>query len=263
MIGRPPSPNDRSSPHQLELRARLSNALEGVAGWLHMDEAWTLHESARLAPSPSPVVVEIGSYVGRSAIALALGLKAAGGGRVFAIDPADMEPGQFESLMSNLEQAGVDDVVDAIRSTSHAARPRFDRSSVSVLFVDGSHEYEGVVEDISDWTTALADGAVAAFNDPFWPGVSKALRDKLGVRGTPFRRPRWVSQTVFFDFAPNERWTVRDAVLARRLRVFVSLGRRWRDFHWNIVPRRRVPDWAKQLQLRIAIALFKLILPTA
>src|SRR2546422_11389447 len=73
----------------VELKARLKQALAGVEGWLYFNEAWALHEMVRNLGSREPAVyvVEIGSWKGRSTIALALGVQARGAGTVFAIDP--------------------------------------------------------------------------------------------------------------------------------------------------------------------------------
>jgi len=51
--------------------------LGGVPGWLGHDEAWALREAARTHPADEPAitVVEIGSWKGRSTVALAHGLE--------------------------------------------------------------------------------------------------------------------------------------------------------------------------------------------
>ena len=56
-------------------RRELAEALEPVDGWLGSREAWALYRAARDAPGDAPVAVEIGSWMGRSTIALALGFR--------------------------------------------------------------------------------------------------------------------------------------------------------------------------------------------
>jgi hypothetical protein len=58
--------------------------------------------------------------------------------------------------------AGVDPLIKLMVTTSHAARPHFAATSVDLLFIDGSHEYEDVVTDITDWETVLKDDSVVA-----------------------------------------------------------------------------------------------------
>ncbi|MFY9587487.1 MAG: class I SAM-dependent methyltransferase [Actinomycetota bacterium] len=245
-------------------RAGLTRALEGVGGWLDPAEAWELHVAARDARCPdAPLAVEIGSYKGRSAIAVGLGLQARGDGTLIAIDPFDMEGDQFGEFSRNVADAGIEDLCTPMKAYSHDARPAVQDASVHLLFVDGSHEYDDVVQDVRDWTSALADGAIAAFNDPYWRDVSKALRDTIGVRGTPFRRPRWVVNTLFVDHLPAAPWTRRDEVRRLRLNAYLWLGRKWLVFHERVVANRAIPLWVKRLQLGVARAVMRTVLPLA
>ncbi|HJR19748.1 MAG TPA: class I SAM-dependent methyltransferase [Actinomycetota bacterium] len=240
------------------LRSDLSQALDAVEGWLHPAEAWALLESARDAcPSvEQPLAVEIGSYKGRSAIALASGLKARGRGALVAIDPFEMEQNQQEVFRHNLERAGVADLVEPIVAYSHDARPKVADRSVSVLFVDGSHEYEDVMQDVHDWLPAMVDGGVVAFNDPFWGGVARALRDTVAIQRSPLRNPRLIVNTLFFDYLPDAGWTSLDEVRRLRLRAFLKAGRFWYNrLHVRITENDRLPVWVKKLQLRLAVLL--------
>jgi predicted O-methyltransferase YrrM len=219
-----------------ELRESLEGALEGVDGWFNLDEAWVLHEAVRTLPARQALtVVEIGSWKGRSAITMGLGLKARGrGGRVITIDPhetgeeADVPEADHDrmpELVANIEGAGLGETVEAVRAFSHEARPRFEDGSVDLLFVDGSHHYEDVLQDIDDWRTALRAPAVVAFNDSNWAGVNRALRERVAVRAGPFRNPAYVFNTLFFEFAPQRAWRVGDTVRLVRLRLFLRFLR--------------------------------------
>jgi hypothetical protein len=213
-----------------DLRSTVTQALADVDGWLFLDEAWALHESVRnLTPRCPVTVVEIGSWKGRSTIALALGVKAVGGGKVFAIDPhtgagtprgPSTTSGEFQR---NIAAAGVDQIVELLVTTSHAARPQFAATSVDVLFVDGSHEYDDVKTDILDWETALKDESVVAFNDQYAPGVYRALRDLVVRPRTAYRNPALVSNTLFFEFRRSEPWKLHDDLALVRLRTVLWL----------------------------------------
>jgi len=226
----------------------LTQSLAGIDGWMYMDEAWALHESARLFAFDGPItVVEIGSWKGRSTTALALGVSARGSGTVHAIDPhtgnrehieTHGSIDTFQDFLRNIEAAGIAHFVKPIRSTSHETRPSFGCASVHVLFVDGSHEYGDVVLDVDDWTSALTDDAVVAFNDPVFPGVYRALCDRVLVKGTPFRRARYVGNTLFFRYQPTTKWRLIDSVALAWLRLLLSVR-----FHGQ-VPATRLPRWA-------------------
>jgi predicted O-methyltransferase YrrM len=189
-------------------RAELIEALRGVAGWLTDDEAWALHEVARANRSGS-TVVEIGSWQGRSTIALASGLRARGAGTVYAVDPhsdsalhrATGVLDTHSAFVANVHAAGLADYVRAVRATSLAARERFAERSVHFLFVDGSHLFEDVVSDIDAWTPALADGAAVAFHDARdEPGVRRALGDRVEPEDSAFHQLRRLDNLLLARF---------------------------------------------------------------
>jgi hypothetical protein len=245
-----------------EDRRRLAAALRGVDGWLELDEAWGLYrEAGRGSRTGRSVVVEIGAYKGRSTIALGLGIKDAGGGRLISIDPHEFRPGQYDEYLRNVEHAGIRDVVTPVVRMSHDARSEVADGSVRLLFVDGSHEYADVVQDVRDWESALADGAVVAFNDPYESGVGRALRDTIGLERSPFRSATWIQNTLFVEYAPARTWSRADAVRLRRLRAYLKAGRLWHRMHWKIVTNPRVPTALKTLQLRAAQAVLGIALP--
>ena len=247
-------------------RREIRAALSDVEGWLWAPEAWRLHEAARRgAPGGRPVtIVEIGSFRGRSTIARARGLRARGEeGRVYAIDPQDDHG--HEELLVNLRRAGIAPLVEPVRLTSQAARSRFEGMAVDVLFVDGSHEYQDVLRDIDDWTPLLRPGAIVALNDPFWPGVNRAIRERVATRTSPFRWPRFCVNTIFIHYRPSEPWSRRDRRLLIMLRLVLRLGRLWHMYFTRVAYADRVPVpirvalvWPAAMTMR---SLFALMLP--
>jgi hypothetical protein len=235
--------------------AHLAAALDGVDGWLHLDEAQRLFAAVVGWPSSArPLrVVEIGSWKGRSTVALGLAALERGGTEVIAIDPHLGDNGEWdegtetmEELQANLERAGVQDVVRTIRAFAHDARTQVDDDSVGVCFLDGSHRYEDVVVDIEDWTPTLIDGATIAFNDSSKPGVHRALRESVLQAGGPFRNPELVRSTLFVEHHPSAPWTREDARRRRKL-VLVLAGRR--AVH-RMVP--LLPGWVKRTGNRVS-----------
>ncbi|MGH7330009.1 MAG: class I SAM-dependent methyltransferase, partial [Polyangiaceae bacterium] len=87
--------------------------------------------------------------------------------------------------------------VISIRTTSAEARVVYDGEPIDLLFIDGSHDYEDVLADIDLWTPLLADNAIVAFNDPYSPGVNRALRERMLSRRLPVEAPRHVNNTLF------------------------------------------------------------------
>jgi predicted O-methyltransferase YrrM len=240
-------------PETSPLAATLAGRLDGVEGWLHLDEGRRLYDAARhLADRGGPLtIVEIWSWKGRSSIALASGLVDSGReGTVWAIDPhtGSVEHVEqwgrvdtFAEYLANIGRSGVGGRVSPLRLPSHEARPQFGDRSVDLLFIDGSHEYADVRRDIDDWMSALRAPAVVAFNDSSWPGVYRALRERVLSRGTPFRAPELVRSTLFVRYDPDALWTPDER--ARWRRVSAVLAAR-RASH-RVVP--KLPPVAKRL----------------
>jgi predicted O-methyltransferase YrrM len=131
-------------------------------------------------------VVEIGSYLGRSTIVLASAARDTGRHSVAAVDPHMGELGiQGEDLrdtrgefLRNIERAGVARNVRLLHTTSVEAARHWDGGSVSLLFVDGLHTREAVLDDVGSWAEFLAPTATVVFDDflPF-AGVRSAVRE--------------------------------------------------------------------------------------
>lgn len=215
-------------------RSELERALDGVEGYFSTDEAWALYCAVlRSASSSPPRVVEIGSYKGRSTIAIAFALADRGNGSVVSIDPHAptgresyvAEHGRddtYDAYVENVRRAGVERFVVPVRTTSAAARPGYDGVPIDVLFVDGSHDYEDVLADVDAWLPLVADRAILAFNDPYAPGVNRALRERLFSHAFAIRSPWHVNNTLFLRF---ERGGRTDPFTTVRLRGYLFVER--------------------------------------
>jgi predicted O-methyltransferase YrrM len=237
----------------------LTIALSNIEGWLLSSEAWALHNRALqvIATMKGADLVEIGSWKGRSTIAIALAIPPTSSERLYAIDPhtgsREHQVGPdavdtYSEFIANLKRAGVEDRVVALRETSLTARPRFDDHSVGLLFVDGSHEYIDVKNDIAAWRTALVDGALVAFNDAGWPGVNRALREAMCRRHSPFREPHMVGNTLICTFHQSSAWSLTDAMNARRLWMFLMV-RAWGARNRRYLPSRLIPTFRHLINL--------------
>jgi predicted O-methyltransferase YrrM len=243
--------------------------LEGVEGQLALPEAAMLYGAARAVTrgKPDACIVEIGSWKGRSTIALARGVVDGGrGGTVYAIDPHEVQPwsafravDRMPDMLRNLSIAGIMDVVHPIRCTGHVARPRFADGSVDLLFVDGDHSYEGVIEDIEDWSSSLRSGSTVAFHDYRMPGVAQALVERVLRRGSGFRKPRWISNMLVFEYDTRTHWRWSESVALWRARLFIRFSCAWirnyRRLQTNTKP------WFRPLQLLGMVLAVKVISP--
>lgn len=128
------------------------------------------------------VIVEIGSFKGKTTIALALGSKFKKREKVYSIDPQEnIEIRQV--FMNNIRQADIDDHVVTSFKRSQDIAVDFN-SPVRLLFIDGCHEYESVKQDILLWKDYLIDGGIIAMHDylpdnspAYLAGVNKAVNE--------------------------------------------------------------------------------------
>jgi MMP 1-O-methyltransferase len=174
--------------------ADVKPLIADIPGWLTDEEGEALYELARGCRGDG-VIVEIGSWKGKSTVCLGLGSQAGASVPIYAVDPhADHRFGDFKQ---NVERAGLTDLVRPIASLSQAAADDFDEP-IAVLFVDGSHEYDLVLEDFEKWVPKVIDGGWVAFHDTTWTeGPRKVVGDAV-YRSRRFKDVRFVvgSMTV-------------------------------------------------------------------
>jgi predicted O-methyltransferase YrrM len=174
----------------------LDRALEGVEGWFSPDQVARVAARAAEVP-PTGRIVEIGSFRGRSMVAMAL--SAPEGAELVAIDPHagnDRGPQEIEGyeeeaeidakvFLANLERAGVRDRVRYVRKFSHEALDDVE-GPIDLLHIDGAHRYGPASDDIVRWGAKVADGGTLLIHDSFSSvGVTLAILTKLLLS------PRW------------------------------------------------------------------------
>lgn len=133
-------------------------------------------------------VVEIGSYLGASALALATGLQQAGNrqARVHCIDTWEnfgMSEGPRDTFAAfTAHTAAHAQHIVAVRGWSTDVAPALlaEVGRIDLLFVDGDHSYDGVLADWNIFGPALAPGAAVAFHDIGWAeGVQRVVHEEV------------------------------------------------------------------------------------
>jgi MMP 1-O-methyltransferase len=197
-----------------EFDERVKPLIADVPGWLTDEEGEALYELARRCTGRG-VIAEIGSWKGKSTICLGLGSRAGAGVRIFAIDPhADYRFGDFKA---NVERAGIGELVTPIASLSQPAADDF-QEPIEFLFVDGSHEYELVLEDFEKWVPKVIEGGWVAFHDTTWTAGPRKVVGQAIYRGRGFKDVRFVvGSTTIAQKVPR-------ATLADRARSRYVLG---------------------------------------
>jgi hypothetical protein len=137
-------------------------------------------------------VVEIGSYVGQTAMAMV-----EGGGLLWCIDHWKGSTDRMDELYKTFGEQGVfetfcKNVGPELFVNIFPCRGRSDQwASVwpfkaDMVFIDGDHEYESVKYDIKAWFPHVRDGGILCGHDyGYFKGVNKAVDEfgKDGVKG--------------------------------------------------------------------------------
>jgi predicted O-methyltransferase YrrM len=165
---------------------RIKEITGKMDGWLAEGEGLLLYNLAKKCSKG--VIVEIGSWKGKSTIWLASGSKKGKNARVYAIDPHIGSPEHqkmfgkvwtFEEFKKNIKRAGVDDIIVPMVKKSEDAAKNFSKP-VGLAFIDGDHEYDMVKLDYDLWFPKLVEGGVMAFHDTILrPGPAKIVEEKL------------------------------------------------------------------------------------
>lgn len=85
-----------------------------------------------------------------------------------------------EAFDANLERCGVKDRVNVLQLPSVDAAKAFPDGSLDFVFLDAAHDYESVKADIRAWAPKLKDGAILAGHDFGWSGVARAVAEMIG-----------------------------------------------------------------------------------
>lgn len=127
-------------------------------------------------------IVEIGSFKGKTTIALALGSKFKKREKVYSIDPQE-NAGIRQIFLDNIHKAKINDYVIIKFKKSQDAVADFN-SPIRLLFIDGCHEYESAKQDILLWKDYLIEGGIIAVHDylpdnhpSYLAGVNKAVNE--------------------------------------------------------------------------------------
>jgi len=152
------------------------------------------------------VIVEIGSWKGKSTILLAKGSEAGNKLKVYAIDPhtgsaehREMygEVWTFDEFKKNIETARVDHLIVPILKTSIEAAKDF-RDPVELIFVDGSHEYDLVKLDFDLWFPKVIEGGVMVFHDTTWRAGPKRVVEELVYKSRNFRNVTFIDDSITY-----------------------------------------------------------------
>jgi predicted O-methyltransferase YrrM len=151
-----------------------------IPSWLGRQEGLALAYSCLELPS-NAVVVEIGSFLGKSAILLAGSRKRCGTGKVHCIDPFDASGDAFsipayrvvanadvrplrQRFRANIARAGLSDWVEVHEGTAASVAAGW-TEPIDMLFLDGDQSPDGARLAYDVWAPFLKAGGIIALHN--------------------------------------------------------------------------------------------------
>ncbi len=173
-----------------------------VEGQISAREAGLLYQLA--AEVQDGVIVEVGSFRGRSAVALALGSKSGKNPPVYAIDPHETFTGTLGksfgpqdriAFFRNMLRCRVADTVRLINLPSQQVAQAWSKP-IGFLWLDGDHAYDAVKQEFENWRKRIPKGALVAFHDSKDPQDGPSLVINEALESGAFKQVKKVDKTT-------------------------------------------------------------------
>lgn len=189
---------------KIEIEEDIKELTSNVDGWLSDKEGVVLYELAKNCTGKG-VIVEIGSWKGKSTIWLGKGSITSNRVKIYSIDPHtgssehNLWYGKvwtFEEFKKNIKSAAIEDLVIPIVKTSEDAAKNFNEP-VELIFIDAAHEYEFVKLDFELWFPKVIDGGIMAFHDIIEGSGPKKVVEKIVIKSKNFRNVKIIDTILF------------------------------------------------------------------
>ncbi|WP_316897976.1 sulfotransferase domain-containing protein [Pseudodesulfovibrio indicus] len=165
----------------METDREFAVAMSRLSGGITLEEAAYL--SAKASEADSGCIVEVGSFKGKSAVALSRGARQGGRGvTVFCIEPHAPFQGALGGQFGPRDRADFYQAMLATGSYQNTALINLSSEAVSenwkqpvvLCFIDGDHRYAGVKRDWDSWSGHVPTGGCVIFDDASDPSAGPA-----------------------------------------------------------------------------------------
>lgn len=206
-----------------------------TTGFLTEKEARFLALAAAVTPARG-VVLEIGSFKGRSTVGLASVARRFALGSVVAVDPftapSRTDPdlaGQatsFDDFTATLRGAGLLEQVEVHRAYSHQLVREWSRP-IRLLWIDGDHTYDGARLDVTGFAPHVAPFGIVAIHDALhhFDGPLRVYVEEI-LASDDFGPVGFCGSIAWAQYRPNGGglpWRRARQRLARRARPLVAM----------------------------------------
>jgi predicted O-methyltransferase YrrM len=150
-------------------------------------------------PAGALNIVEVGSYKGRSTVAMGLTLAALSqAGTIYAVDPHEgVRSGKrdrvykggetYNDFLDNIKRFGLEKFVRCLRSRATETRIE---APISFILIDAMHLFKNVREDFSHFEKSIIRNGLMAFHDyqDEFPGVVEFVNSLIHAKNAPYRK---------------------------------------------------------------------------
>jgi hypothetical protein len=163
----------------------MQHIYENIEGWFTFPE---LYKNIVANSNDNAHLVEVGTWFGKSASYMAVEIL--NSGKKIKFDCIDTWDGSeehknldviknndlYNSFLKNIEP--VKEIINPIRLPSLEAVKLYEDNSLDFVFIDASHQYEDVKNDINAWYPKVKAGGILAGHDyPTWSEVLRAVTE--------------------------------------------------------------------------------------
>jgi cephalosporin hydroxylase len=165
----------------------MEHFYQGIHGWFNCKD---LYERVVKEAKPFSIFVEVGAWKGHSAAFMAVEIVNSGkpisffvvdtfkGSEEHQQETSIKDGTLYEEFCKNIEP--IKDNIVVFQKKSTDAAKFFADSSIDFVYIDGSHAYEDVKDDIKAWLPKIkANGLLAGDDYSTWPGVAQAVNELL------------------------------------------------------------------------------------
>lgn len=163
-----------------------------IPGWIS-NEGLEIISSYSSKITKNGIIVEIGSFVGRTTSVLAKNHSC----NIFVFDPLpNVGPSLFEEKYHNASHKILGIIEDGDRYNymtwakytqsykniflmREYSPPEMFQYKIDLLVIDGDHGYDSVKKDLEFWVPKVKDGGVVILDDYDWPDVKRAVHDTI------------------------------------------------------------------------------------
>ncbi len=173
----------KTSSDRLITYKSIQPIVEAIEGFMVPGQEKYLFNKVKALPDRA-VIVEIGSYKGRSTVAMAYACIGSNR-KIYCIDTWDGNDSDFpdrkffDIWQNNIEKNGLSPYVIPLQGYSHQVLSQWQElageQEIDFIFIDGSHQFLDVLKDFELSYNLIKEGGWIAFHDvvPTWPGSER------------------------------------------------------------------------------------------